>query len=275
MRKFVQKLVRARVGPKLPVAAWWAWRTLGFARPAAFTGRVGVGARTANLEWMQTGELLQALSIFGPENAWNRWQPGHDIRTVLDVGANIGQTLAYWKLRFPGARIAAVEMMPDNLGRIRRQEELNGWKFGVVAVAATDTAAAVRVRLSHANSRNRLEDIVESSAVRDNLRTETISVPGLPLAAIMDRLDFATVDLMKVDIEGAEVNLLRDIRNWSPRVRHLLIEVHDNVDRMWAKAQLEAAGFSLRPLVSEGNQEWLCTRVTTGVAQPAGQGVQA
>ena len=169
MRNFVQKLTQTRVGPRLPVTAWWLWRTLGFARPASFTGRVTVGAHEASLEWMQTGELLQAMSIFHPTNAWNRWQPLRPVETIVDVGANIGQTMAYWKLRFPAARIAAVEMMSDNVTRIGRQERLNGWKFVVLPVAATDTAGPVRIRLSEANSRNRLEDIVETSAVRDNV----------------------------------------------------------------------------------------------------------
>jgi len=144
---------------------------------------------------------------------------------------------------------------------------LNGWKFGVLPVAATDTAGPVRIRLSEANSRNRLEDIVETSAVRDNLREETRDVPGLPLAAIMDQLDLPAVDLMKVDIEGAEVNLLRDLANWAPRVRTLIIEIHDNVDRAWARRALEEAGYEIQVLTPGYNPEWLCTRDPVQLAQ--------
>ena len=268
MRRFLKKLHEAQLEPGLPVTLWWAWRTLGFARPAALTGRVRVGRESARLEWQHAGELLQALSIFSAENAWNHWQPGHEIRTVLDVGANIGQTLAYWKMRFPSARIAAVEMMPDNVARIRRQEALNGWNFDVMPVAATATAESVEVRLSEANSRNRLESVVETSAVRDRLRPETVRVPGLPLAAIMDRLGLAAVDLMKVDIEGAEVGLIADLPNWAPRVRSLIIEIHDNVDPAWARRQLAAAGFRVEGLDAPGNPEWVCVRESGPILQP-------
>jgi FkbM family methyltransferase len=260
MRKFLQKLARSRVGPKLSVAAWWTWRTMGFHRPGALSGRVAVGRRHGRLEWQQTGELLQAMSIFAPANAWNHWEPSGAIRTILDVGANIGQTATYWRLRFPAARIGAVEMMPDNVARIERQASLNGWNFRILQVAATDMAGTVPVRLSDANSRNRLEIIVETSAVRDKLQDKTINVPALPLAAIMDRLGFAAVDLMKVDIEGAEVNLLRDLPNWAPRVRTLIMEIHDNVDAAWARRALEQAGYEISPLESDGNPEWLCTQ---------------
>lgn len=261
MRKFVQKLARARVGPKIPITAWWVWRTLGFARPGSFDGKVAVGARHAWLEWQQTGELLQAMSIFGSGNAWNRWQPSTPVRTVIDVGANIGQTAAYWTLRFPDAQVGAVEMMPENVARIARQARLNGWRLDVLPVAASDITGDVKVRLSGANSRNRLEEIVEVSAVRDRLTGETAMVPALPLSAIMDRLGFAEVDLMKIDIEGAEVNLLRDAGNWAPRVRNVIIEIHDNVDRGWARQVLEDCGYEVQVLAPGQNPEWLCTKL--------------
>ncbi len=260
MKHFLPKLWRAGVEPKLPLTAWWAWRSLGFGSPAAMTGRVSVGSRAGRLEWRQTGELLQAMSIFAPENPWNQWEPATRIDTILDVGANIGQTVAYWKLRFPSARVGAVEMMPDNVTRISSQAGLNGWSVGLVPVAATDITGTVTVRLSMANSRNRIEDIVDTSAVRDGLRAETETVPALPLAAIMDRLGFERVDLMKVDIEGAEVNLLRDIRNWAHRVNALIIEIHDNVDERWARAALETAGYRIQPMEARGNPEWLCLK---------------
>jgi FkbM family methyltransferase len=261
MRNFMQKLVRAKVGPKIPVTAWWIWRTLGFARPGCFAGAVAVGTRRALLEWQQTGELLQAMSIFGSANAWNQWQPSVPIRTVLDIGANIGQTAAYWTLRFPEAQIGAVEMMPENVARIARQAGLNGWLLGVLPVAASNTKGDVKVRLSGANSRNRLEEIVEVSAVRDRLMDETVTVPALPLSAIMDQLGFAEVDLMKIDIEGAEVNLLRDAGNWAPRVRNVIIEIHDNVDRTWARQVLEECGYEVQVLAPGQNPEWLCTKL--------------
>jgi FkbM family methyltransferase len=267
MKRFVQKLAQAEVGPKIPVAAWWVWRTLGFAHPAAFTGRVSVGGRSASLEWRQAGELLQAMNIFARQQAWNRWQPTHDIRTVVDVGANIGQTVAYWKLRFPKARVGAVEMMPGNVERIHRQERLNGWKLGVLSVAATGAPGAVTIRLSDVNSRNRLDEIAATSAVRDRLRDETISVPGLPLAAVLDRLGFTGVDLMKIDIEGAEVKLLEDVANWAPRVHTLIIEIHDNVDQAWARRVLVAAGYRVGPLDAAGNPEWLCVRESRSVGE--------
>jgi FkbM family methyltransferase len=260
MFQFTKKLAQAQLGPKLPVGAWWAWRTLGFARPGRLRGRVWRGPESARLEWADTGELLQGLSIFDPANPWNRWTPAGEISTVVDLGANIGQTVAYWALRFPRARIGAVEMMPENAARVEHHGQLNRWKLQVVAVAAADKEGSVAVQRNAASARNRLEEFTQASAVREGVMDEKMVVPALPLGAILDRLGFAEADLMKVDIEGAESMLLRDAANWAPRVRTLLIEIHDNIDAAWAGAVLGAAGYQIELLELENRTEWLCSR---------------
>lgn len=252
--------MQSQLSPRLPVAAWWVWRTLGFSRPGRFRGRVWRENESAKLEWKDTGELLQALSIFDPANPWNQWRPATEISTVVDLGANIGQTVAYWALRFPNARIGAIEMMPENSARVVRHGELNRWKLKVISVAAADREGSVMVQRNSASARHRLDEFAQSSAVREGIVDGKLTVPALPLGAILDRLQFSEVDLLKVDIEGAEMLLLQDIANWAPRVRHLLLEIHDNVDETWARGILVGAGFRVDMLELKSRTEWLCSR---------------
>lgn len=260
MLRFTRKLFLTPLSPRLPIAAWWAWRTLGFERPGRVRGRVHFDRGSARLDWRETGELLHAMSIFEPANPWNGWVPTGEINTVVDVGANIGQTVAYWAMRFPKARLGAVEMMPENVARLEEHARLNGWRLQVVAVAAADHPGEVVVQRNTASARHRLDEFVQVSSVREGLTNEKAVVPALPIGTILDQLAFPEVDLMKVDIEGAEVLLLHDIANWAPRVRNLMLELHDNIDESWARKTLRAAGFNIQRLEGQNRTEWFCTR---------------
>jgi hypothetical protein len=50
---------------------------------------------------------------------------------------------------------------------------------------------------------------------------------GWDVPALMARAGFGRVDLLKIDIEGAEIDLLlKNAERWLPRVRNLSIEFH-------------------------------------------------
>jgi FkbM family methyltransferase len=51
-------------------------------------------------------------------------------------------------------------------------------------------------------------------------------VRGITLDTLIDQFDVATVDYVKMDIEGAEKAVLADATRWANRVRCLKVEVH-------------------------------------------------
>ncbi|MES1166654.1 MAG: FkbM family methyltransferase, partial [Pseudomonadota bacterium] len=56
------------------------------------------------------------------------------------------------------------------------------------------------------------------------------TVPGHTLPEFMRIAGFAHVDLLKLDIEGAEHDVLAaPTGEWLPRVRYLVIELHDQI----------------------------------------------
>ena len=61
-------------------------------------------------------------------------------------------------------------------------------------------------------------------------RTETqsraISVPVKKLATIMDELGHDRIDILKMDIEGAEYDVIDDIAHSSIRPQQILVEFH-------------------------------------------------
>lgn len=138
-------------------------------------------------------------------------------RTVLDCGANIGCTVRYWKMLDPQCTVIAVEPDPENFELLRRNtEELSD----VHCIQAGIWPSAGSLDLE--------KDGVGHSAVRTVLNntggTEALTIPGL-----LQRFGLERLDLLKIDIEGSELELFTqgDLA-WIGQVETIAIELHDH-----------------------------------------------
>lgn len=130
-------------------------------------------------------------------------------RAILDLGANIGASCLFFRLRYPSARIVAVEPNPELVPMLRH----NVRDLGVEVVAAAVAPAAGTVDFyPHEQSWHGSTALAHGPAVR---------VP----AVAMDDLIADDVDLVKIDVEGAELELIPASRRLSG-VRAVLGEIH-------------------------------------------------
>lgn len=86
------------------------------------------------------------------------------------------------------------------------------------------------------------------------LTTKAEDVPLTTLSSVLDREKVKQIDLLKIDVEGHELEVLRGLRDehW-PRVKQVLIEVADSNGRLEAVTrQLQARGFT----VSVDQEPW-------------------
>jgi FkbM family methyltransferase len=141
--------------------------------------------------------------------------------TVVDVGANIGAT-AVWAARRvgPQGRVVAVEPTADNVAVLRENVELNGFRnVTIVAGAAGRRRESrefyVRGDVSAVNSL--FPDSIYASV------TQVVRVDVQPL----DDLVLGPADLVKIDVEGAELDVLAGMTTLLqvPSIR-LLVEWH-------------------------------------------------
>ena len=129
---------------------------------------------------------------------------------IVDLGANVGLSAAWFAARWPGARIVCVEPDPANLEVLRdaagRSE--GTWEVIGAAAGAGDgwvQLATVGFALSHVSA---------SGGTR---------VPAVDAFALVER---ERPDLLKVDVEGSEWALLDDPRLGSVTVQAAVMEVH-------------------------------------------------
>jgi FkbM family methyltransferase len=138
--------------------------------------------------------------------------------TVVDLGAHVGLSAARFATLSPGARIIAIEPSKRNL------EWLVGNSAAFPGIALLRAAIGPnpwRLQIENPEDRNDSFRWVEGSD------PERESVESMTLDDLFRRFDLDRIDLLKVDIEGAEIALFGegDV-GWLAKVRTIVIEMH-------------------------------------------------
>jgi FkbM family methyltransferase len=139
-------------------------------------------------------------------------------RTILDAGANIGMASLYFANRYPSAKIIAIEPEPSNFRMLEKN------------VATYPRIHAIRAALWPSEG----EVSVAAPSARNGSYghwgftvSEGAGVQAITVPAILQRFDVDTIDLLKIDIEGAELELFSGACEWLKHVRCVMIETHD------------------------------------------------
>lgn len=167
---------------------------------------------------------------------------GSDPRLIWDLGANIGLTMADLACRHPKARIVGLEMDPENAELAR--QNLAAWsdRCELIEAAAWPRDGQLRyVRLAGATAGHHVTDapLGEDPAVAE---IDALS----PFSLLALEGPGAQVDYAKIDVEGAEAELLRVNTGWTSRVRTLAVEVHEPYTVEACEADLRALGYETR-----------------------------
>jgi FkbM family methyltransferase len=136
---------------------------------------------------------------------------------VVDLGANVGVSALYFRLRYPRATLYCFEPDPANLRRLRAQAAAWGeMHVRNVALWSSDDTLTFYTD-PHRGSRSAV------SPTHD--RQQTTRVPARTLATVLEEEGITEVDVLKFDIEGAEEQALVPFRQFE-RIRTLCGEVH-------------------------------------------------
>jgi FkbM family methyltransferase len=137
---------------------------------------------------------------------------------IVDLGANVGYTLLDFRLRYPNARLIGLEPDPVAFHTLR----LNTAADPNISVLPLAIAGADGLREFYSSS----ESVVSGFERTRDFQTP-ITVPTRSLDTLMKELGLARIDLLKIDVEGAEVDVLRGAASLLGRraVGALLFEV--------------------------------------------------
>jgi FkbM family methyltransferase len=158
---------------------------------------------------------------------------GERVSTILDLGSNAGQAAVYLRDRFPAARILAVEADPV-VARLTALNLRGDPNAVVVSAAVADHDGVVWLtRWPGASWGSNVLAAWESSG------TYRIEVRSVMLASLMREHSLDSVDLLKIDIEGAEMMALAS-DDALTRVGYVIGELHPKLLDMTPAESVEA-----------------------------------
>lgn len=183
--------------------------------------------------------------------AWMESVAPDDI--VWDIGAGIGvYTTA---AGYISDSVYAFEPNPENYRKTIETLEFNGVDASVCnfALGEENTKASLSTKVISTGTRTQFSEQGEIEVHRGD-KLENIPKP----------------DIVKIDVEGSEVEVINGLEDYITDIDFLLIEVHGGRhdiklrghDRDEFYSRIEAAGFQINILssVEGGNEHWACVR---------------
>lgn len=223
---------------------WFKWiRSYVFGRkvefPTVFRTRFG-----DSVELFDWSELTTVWRVF----LANEYRFDRSVKTLLDVGANIGAFSVYAARQLPNVQIVAVEPFPNTYVRLTQTIERNGLGARVRSVQAAATNQSGEVLFDAAvDSHSYARRIVDASS------DQSIRVAAVTIGDLLEKAGWSEVDYMKMDIEGGEYLALGAIpESMLRRAKAIGLEYHDSAQFTSLSQTITSAGFKRIRLRPEG-----------------------
>jgi FkbM family methyltransferase len=202
----------------MPYKATRLLRRVGILKPVQTRAGPGFVMEVDPLE--QLGESVLVEGRWGPHVSEAMAAVLKEGSVFVDVGAHIGYySLEASKLVGPSGRVIAVEPNPPIVDKLRRNIKLNEFtNVKVYEAACTDKTARLRFFPSPEE-----RSLWSSLSPKNSGGEDAIEVDGMPLDSIAEIEKLPRMDLVKIDVEGAEMQVLRGMEKILTTFRPRLI----------------------------------------------------
>lgn len=142
---------------------------------------------------------------------------------IIDAGANVGYSTLWFALEYPSAQVVALEPEPENFQVATRN------------LKGLPNVHLLNVGLMDFNGKGL---VIETGLGPDAFRViqgdstwttgEVVaSIECVNVESIIERFGIRQVDLLKMDIEGSEVEVFQSSQGWIGEVNAIVAEMHD------------------------------------------------
>ncbi|MGV3707483.1 MAG: FkbM family methyltransferase [Gemmatimonas sp.] len=144
---------------------------------------------------------------------------------IIDCGSNIGMSLLFFKKLYPEASILAFEPGDLTYQTLLKNIQANGWS-NVTALqqAVSETEGTMDLYYDE----NQTDSLRMSIVSERNPGKASRPVKVVRLSSFID----GPVDMLKLDVEGAEMGVMRDLQNTGAiaQIKEMMIEYHHHID---------------------------------------------
>lgn len=166
------------------------------------------------------------LHVFHQMFIENEYAPIADLSNVglvIDCGANVGYSSAWFLAQFPQSFVVAVE--PDSGNFQMLTKNLAGQNTRSTLIRAAIWSQTAPLVIAQSPYRDGSD---WSRQVRLCRLGEIGDVQGISVLSILETSGYDRISVLKMDIEGAEAVVFQDKPDWLEKVDAIVIELHDD-----------------------------------------------
>jgi len=157
-------------------------------------------------------------------------------KVIFDCGSHIGTSAVFFSITNPESKIYCFEPDKSSFKLLKENLKLNNINSEVYNYAISDKDGFV--------SFNSNLNASVSSRIKEG---GNIKVKSKDIDTLMEELKIPQIDLLKLDIEGEEINVLEKLTN-SKKIKNLTCEVHEQYySASELKRIVEKRGFTIYP----------------------------
>ena len=166
---------------------------------------------------------------------------------IVDVGANIGLCAVFFANRYPTAEIIAIEPEDSNFAILEKNVRCYKQITPIHAALWTHEGSIhLSAPLEERGKWDKWGVITSENGSGEEVR-------ALSLRSLIDQFKLPRIDLLKIDIEGSEMEIFSAC-DWLPLINALAVETHDRI-RSGSSHVVDAAlgEFQKTPIGRAGN----------------------
>jgi FkbM family methyltransferase len=158
----------------------------------------------------------------------------HDPKWIIDAGANIGMASVYFANKYKEAKIIAIEPEKNNFNLLKLNTENYA---NITAINAALWNNCEELTLFDVDLGN-LGFMVEENAtlLKPVVKNGKHTTRAITVDKIMQDHIIDVIDILKIDIEGAEKDVLESCKNWINKTKSIIIELHERKKKGCNKA---------------------------------------
>ncbi len=144
---------------------------------------------------------------------------------IVDLGANVGYATIFFAMKYPDATILAVEPEYENFSALVKNTVGLGSRIQREHAAVWNKNGTVSL---HAENERGMPFGAWGVQVSERANSTGTNTPCWKLATLYEKYNFAKVDVLKIDIEGAELELFTNWpEEWLVKTQTIMIETHN------------------------------------------------
>ena len=137
-------------------------------------------------------------------------------RVIIDAGAHIGLSSVYFASRYPNATVIAIEPEPSNFAVLLKNAQFYP---NIKPIQAGLWSKKTHLKIENSNVETWSFRVIENSLGE--------GIPAVCIEDVMREFGIDLIDVLKIDIEGSEIEVLNHSQPWMDKVKTIIIELHD------------------------------------------------